>query len=110
MRKWKILFIRCFEFSLHSYCLEMRIIWPVTRYARCYTDSSKQCLDAERKTAIFHYFSHLETQKAQIIGNFWSAINQTHDWEMFIEISTSSKGFCQLKIRLRHGQNEIILV
>jgi hypothetical protein len=52
----------------------------------------------------------LETQKAQIIGNYWSAINQTQDWEIFIEIATNVKGFCQLKIALRHGQNEIILV
>ncbi len=88
----------------------MKIIWPVIRYARCYTDSSKQCMDAERRVAIFQYFSHLETQRAQSFGNYWSAINQTAEWNMIIEITTSSKGSCELNIRLKHDQTEIVLV
>lgn len=80
------------------------------RYARCYTDSSIQCLDARRRESIFQYFSHLETQKAQLMGSYWSSINQTPEWNMAIEISTSEKGRCKLNVSLIHDKSYISLV
>lgn len=60
----------------------MMLTWQLNRYARCYSDSSKQCLDSDYKTSIFQYFAHLSTQPSQAIGNFWSSINASESWKL----------------------------
>lgn len=62
--------------------IKMLISWSINRYARCYSDSSKQCLDFDQRKSIFQYFAHLDTQKSQAIGHFWSAINACDSWKI----------------------------
>lgn len=69
--------------------IKMLIYWCIDRYARCYSDSSKQCLDFDQIKSIFQYFAHLDTQKSQAIGHFWSAINACDSWKLNLSLELS---------------------
>lgn len=76
----------------------MLIAWEINRYARCYSDSSKQCLDSNRKNSIFQYFAHLDTQKSQIMGNFWSVINSSDFWKLNLLLNLNEDHQIQLTV------------
>ena len=63
--------------------------WNINRYARCYSESSKQCLGFNQKIPIFQYFAHLDTQKSQALGHFWSAINACDLWKLNVTLDLS---------------------
>ena len=65
----------------------MLLVWQINRYSRCYSDSSKQCLDADRKGTIFQYFAHLETQRSLSIGQYWSPINTCNSWKLNLTLT-----------------------
>lgn len=65
----------------------MILSWNINRYARCYSDSSQQCLDFDKRNSIFQYFAHLETQKSQYFGHFWSIINTCANWNMILNLN-----------------------
>lgn len=88
----------------------MYITWPIIRYARCYMESSMQCLDSTRSIPIFQYFSHDDVPKVQVEGHHWSVVNQTETWSTQVELLTSVKGSCELRIKLKHPDGEVGLV
>lgn len=88
----------------------MNITWPIIRYARCYMESSMQCLDSSRINPIFQYFSHADIPKVQVEGHHWSVVNQTEKWTIYIELITSAKGSCELRIKLKQSEREVGLV
>lgn len=88
----------------------MLLIWEINRYARCYSDSSKQCLDSEQNESIFQYFAHLDTQRSQAIGNFWSAINKCDSWKLNLTLNLKENRQIEFSINLIEGSNTVVLV
>lgn len=90
----------------------MILTWNLDRYARCYSDSSKQCLDYNRRNSIFQYFAHLDTQRSQAIGNFWSAINTCESWKLSLRLSLHENRQIEFEVVLTEttNLNSIILV
>lgn len=64
----------------------MILSWSINRYIRCYSDSSKQCLDFDQKRSIFQYFAHNDVQKSQALGNIWSVINTCESWKVILTL------------------------
>lgn len=92
--------------------MEMILTWNLERYARCYSDSSKQCLDYNRKSSIFQYFAHLDTQRSQTIGNFWSAINTNEVWKLYLRLTLLENRQHEFEVILTESisGNSVILV
>lgn len=88
----------------------MLLIWEINRYTRCYSDSSKQCLDFERKDSIFQYFAHLDTQPSNNIGNFWSAINKSDSWKLNLIINLKENRQIEFNIGLIEAGKTVLLV
>lgn len=88
----------------------MFMIWEISRYARCYSDSSKQCLDFEQKNSIFQYFAHLDAQRSHNIGNFWSAINKCDLWKLELAINLKKNRQIEFSINLNEGCKTAVLV
>lgn len=88
----------------------MLLIWEINRYARCYSDSSQQCLDFERKNSIFQYFAHLDTQRSQAIGNFWSAVNKCDLWKLNLTINLKENRQIIFVINLIEANKTVVLV
>lgn len=88
----------------------MLLIWEINRYARCYSDSSKQCLDFERKDSIFQYFAHLDTQRSHNIGNFWSAINKSDLWKLNLTLNLNDNRRIEFSINLIETHKITVLV
>lgn len=83
----------------------MLISWEINRYARCYSDSSKQCLDSNQKNSIFQYFAHFNTQRSQVLGNFWSSINSNDCWSLNLLLSLNEDRQIKLSIVLTETKN-----
>ena len=92
------------------YFFIMLLIWEINRYARCYSESSKQCLDFEQKGSIFQYFAHLDTQRSHAIGNFWSAINKCDLWKLNLAINLKENRQIEFSINLNEGSKSVVLV
>lgn len=90
----------------------MLISWEINRYTRCYSDCSKQCLDAEKKSSIFQYFAHLDTQKSQNVGNFWSTINASQTMKIYFKLDLNQYRQIQLLVMIEDviSNNHITLV
>jgi hypothetical protein len=88
----------------------MLLIWEINRYARCYSDSSKQCLDSDQTGSIFQYFAHLDTQRSHAIGNFWSAINKCDQWKLNIFMNLKESRQIEFSINLIEASKTVVLV
>ena len=89
----------------------MLLSWDISRYARCYSDSSKQCLDFNQKKSIFQYFAHLDTQKSQAIGHFWSAINNCDSRKLILTLDLNEiRKIIFIVAIIENGNNQTVVL